>query len=66
MDQSFQEVNRLVVLPFENDNDTEVHRKYYLPTAEIKCYIIIDGRNIFDQPIKNDLKTYNIRKIATD
>ena len=27
---------------------------------------MIDGRNLFDQPIKNDLKTYyNIRKIAT-
>ena len=27
---------------------------------------MIDGRNFFDQPIKNDLKTYdNIRKIAT-
>ena len=27
---------------------------------------MIDGRNVFDQPIKNDLKTYdNIRKIAT-
>ena len=26
---------------------------------------MIDGRNFFDQPIKNDLKTYdNIRKIA--
>ena len=26
-----------------------------------------DGRNFFDQPIKNDLKTYdNIRKIAKD
>ena len=25
---------------------------------------MIDGRNVFDQPIKNDLKTYdNIRKI---
>ena len=28
---------------------------------------MIDGKNLFDQPIKNDLKThYNIRKIATD
>ena len=28
---------------------------------------MIDGRNFFDQPIKNDLKTYgNIRNIATD
>ena len=27
---------------------------------------MIDGRNFFDQPIKNDLKTYdNIRKIDT-
>ena len=27
---------------------------------------MIDGRNIFDQPKKNDLKTYNnIRKITT-
>ena len=28
---------------------------------------MIDGRNFFDQPIKNHLKTHdNIRKIATD
>ena len=27
---------------------------------------MIDGRNLFDQPIKNNLKTYdNIRKIVT-
>ena len=27
---------------------------------------MIDGRNVFDQPIKNDKMTYeNIRKIAT-
>ena len=27
---------------------------------------MIDGRNFFDQPIKNDIKTYeNIRKITT-
>ena len=28
--------------------------------------VMIDGKNVFDQPIKNNLKTYeNIRKIAT-
>ena len=28
---------------------------------------MINGRNLFDQPVKNDLKTYdNIRKIATN
>ena len=26
---------------------------------------MIDGRNFFDQPIKNDLKIFNIRKNAT-
>ena len=27
---------------------------------------MIDGQNFFDQPIKNDLRTYeNIRKIAS-
>ena len=29
------------------------------------CNVVIDGRNLFDQPVKNNLKTYdNIRKIA--
>ena len=26
---------------------------------------MIDGRNFFDQPVKNDLITYNIRTITT-
>ena len=26
---------------------------------------MIDGRNFFDQPVKNNLITYNIQKIAT-
>ena len=61
-DPSFQGGNSLFVLPFENETDGEVHTKYYLLAAEIKDYnIIIDGRNFFDQPIKND----NIIKIAT-
>ena len=25
-----------------------------------------DGPNVFDQPVKRDLRTYNIRKTATD
>ena len=30
------------------------------------CSVMIHGKNIFDQPIKSNLKTYeNIRKIAT-
>ena len=50
-----------------NITDRELHTIDYLPNAEIKDYIvIIDGRNLFDQPIQNNLKTYdNISKIAT-
>ena len=67
VDPSFQGVNRLFVLPFENENDRTSHSTYYLPKVEIKDYnVMIDGRNFFDQPINSDLKTYeNIRRIAT-
>ena len=42
-------------------------RRYYIPNVEIKDYnVMIDGKNFFDQPIKNDKVTYeNIRKNAT-
>ena len=35
---------------------------------EIKDYnVMIDGQSIFDQPVKNNLRTYNnIRKITID
>ena len=50
IDPSFQEVNRLFVLSFENSTDRTVHTKYYLPTAEMKNYnVMIDGQNIFDK-----------------
>ena len=64
---SFQRVNRLFVLSFENENDRISHSTYYLPKVEIKDYnVMIDGRNFFDQPINSISKTYeNIRKIAT-
>ena len=43
VDPSFQGVNRLSVLSFENTTDRTVHTKYYLPTVEIKdCNIMID------------------------
>ena len=64
---SFQGVNRIFVLPFENENDRTSHSTYYLPKVEIKDYNVMrDGRNIFDQPINSINKTYeNIGKIAT-
>ena len=45
----------LFVLSFENENDREVHTKYFT-TAKIKDYhVIIVGRSLFDPPIKKDL-----------
>ena len=63
---SFQGVNRLFVLAFENDDDRTNDELYYLPIVEIKDYnIMINGENFFDQLIKNRKVTYdNIRKIA--
>ena len=63
----FQGVNRLFVLPFENENGRTSHTTYYLPKVEIKYYnVMIDGTNFFDQPMNSMNKTYeNIRKIAT-
>ena len=56
---SFQGVNRLFVLSFENENDRTSHSTYYLPKVEIKDYnVMIDGRNVFDQPINSMNKTY--------
>ena len=65
VEPSFQGVHRLV-LAFENDVDRTSDAQYYLPTVEIKDYnIMINGENLFDQPIKKNKVTYdNIRKIA--
>ena len=53
-----QGVNSLFVFSFKDDNGQKSHKLYYLPTVEIKDYkVMIDGRNFFDQPIKNDTKT---------
>ena len=66
IDPSFQEVNRLFVLYFENEGGRTSHSHYYLPKVTIKDYnVMIDGKNFFDQPINNKFKTYeNIRKIT--
>ena len=64
---SFQGINRLFALAFENGNDRTSYSTYYLPKVETKDNnVMIDGRNFFDQPVNSMSKTYeNIRKIAT-
>ena len=67
VEPSFQGVNRLLVLALENDAQRTSSKRYYLLNVEIKDYnVMIDGKNFFDQPVKNNKVTYgNIRKIAT-
>ena len=67
VEPSFQGVNRLFILAFENDTQRTSAKGYCLPNVEIKDYnVMINGENVFDQPIKNNKVTYeNIRKIAT-
>ena len=63
----FQGVNRLFVLAFKNDTQRTSTKGYYFPNVELKDYsIIIDGKNFFDQPIRDNIATYeNIMNIAT-
>ena len=67
VEPSFQGVNRLFVLAFENDTQRTSAKGYYLPNVEIKDYnVMINGENFFDQPVKDNKATYeNIRKNAT-
>ena len=67
VEPSFQRLNRLFVLAFENDAQRTSSKGYYLPNVEIKNHnVMIYGENFFDQPIKDNKETYeNIRKIAT-
>ena len=74
----FQGVNSLFVLAFGNDEQRTNSKRNYLPNVEIKNdnvmsnveikddNVMTDGKNFFDQPVKNNKVTYeNIRKIAT-
>ena len=67
IEPSFQIVNRLFILAFEDDAQRTSSKRYYLPNVEIKDHnVMMDGKNFFDQPVKNNEITYeNIRNIAT-
>ena len=47
VEPSFQGVNRLFVLAFENDALRTSHSDYYLPNVEIKNYVMINGEKFF-------------------
>ena len=53
VESSFQGVNRRFVLAFENDAERRSNKRYYLPNIEMKNYnVMIDGKNLFDQLVK--------------
>ena len=59
IDPTFNNVNRLFVLAFPNEEDTRSFSKYYTTTVEIKDYNVIrDGEPFYEIPIKNKEETY--------
>ena len=62
LDPSFQGVNRLFVMAYLRGNNQftrNSQRKYYLPRIDLNKYnVIIDGRNFYDNPIKDDIEKY--------
>ena len=63
---SFYGINRVYVLSFEDNVFRTGRTEYFLPKVEIKDYNdMIDSNKIFDQLVKNDVRTYgSITKIA--
>ena len=53
IDPTFNKVNRLFVLPFENEDESKSFSKYYTPKVEIKDFnVSIDGKSFFDGLVK--------------
>ena len=51
---------------FRNEAQRISYKEYYLPTVEINYNVMVEGKNFFDQPVRNNFKKNdNIRKIAT-
>ena len=66
IDPTFTNVNRLFVLSFERIEENNVKKDYrnsfshyYVPNVQIKDFnVLIDGKNVFDLPVKNEEETY--------
>ena len=41
-----------------NQPTRDGQQKYYLPRIDLKKYVIIDGRNFYDNPIQSDIEKY--------
>ena len=62
IDPAFTNVNRLFVLPFAINiigDDRDSFSDDYVPNVEIKGFnVLIDGKKIFDLPVKNEEEAY--------
>ena len=59
IDPTFNNVNRLFVLAFENEEDRSTFEKYYMPTIKIKDYdVLTDQQPFYEIPITNKEETY--------
>ena len=59
IDPTFNNVSRLFILAFPNEEDRRSFSKYYTPTVEIKDNVIIDGEPFYVIPIKIKKKLIN-------
>ena len=61
LDPSFQGINRLFITTYnrvDGQPNRDDQRKYYLPRIDLNKYVIIDGRNFYDNPIESDIEKY--------
>ena len=62
IDPTFMNVNRLFVLSFPRNNNTDStysFLNYYVPKVQIKDFnVLIDGKNFFDLSVKNEEEAY--------
>ena len=70
LDPSFRGVNRLFVMAYNRANGQPTRngqRKYYLPRIDLEKYsVIIDGRNVYDNPVESDIeKCRELKKVMT-
>ena len=49
----------------DNQATRNGQRKYYLPRINFKKYVIIDGRNFYDNLIESDIEKYRELKKVT-
>ena len=62
IDPTFTNVNRLFVLSFPRNNNTDSrysYSNYYVPKVKISDFnVLIDGKSFFDLPVKNEEEAY--------